>query len=105
MLTGQERVGRMMKRLDHDRVPRHESFRHETITRWQGEGLQDDAQSVLDRLDSDFQSLNWCWPVAFPGEEQILSEDQHTKIVRNGQGNVSRWWKNRSGTPEHIAFG
>jgi uroporphyrinogen decarboxylase len=34
-----------------------------------------------------------------------LFEDETTKVVRNGQGNICRWWKNRSGTPEHIAFG
>ena len=104
-LTGQERVARMMKRRDQDRVPRHESFWPETITRWQGEGLSGDAQAVLDLLGGDFHSLNWCWPVAFPGQVQILSEDDQTKVVRNGQGNVSRWWNGRSGTPEHLAFG
>ena len=104
-LCGQERVRRAMQRRDHDRVPRHDSFWPETITRWQREGLDGDAQAVLDRLGSDFQSLNWCWPHAFPGRVEVLSEDDQTKVVRNGQGNVSRWWKNRSGTPEHIAFG
>ena len=104
-MSGQERVARMMKRAAQDRIPRHESFWPETITRWQGEGLSGDAQTVLDLLGSDFQSLNWCWPHAFPGRVEIISEDEQTKIVRNGQGNVSRWWKNRSGTPEHISFG
>ena len=104
-LTGQERVRRMMKRQDHDRVPRHESFWPETITRWQGEGLNGDAQAVLDLLGSDFHGLNWCWPKAFPGQEEVLSEDQTTKVVRDGQGRISRWWKHRSGTPEHIGFG
>jgi uroporphyrinogen decarboxylase len=105
LLTGQQRVRRMMQRRDHDRIPRHDSFWPETITRWQAEGLAGDAQTVLELLGSDFHSLNWCWPVAFPGQEQIISEDEQTKVVRNGQGNVSRWWKHRSGTPQHIAFG
>jgi uroporphyrinogen decarboxylase len=105
LLRGQERVARMIKRRDQDRIPRHESFWPDTIRRWQGEGLDGDAETVLDLLGSDFQSVNWCWPVAFPGQEQILSEDEQTKVVRSGQGNVSRWWKHRSGTPEHIAFG
>ena len=104
-LTGQQRVARMFQRRDHDRVPRHESFWPETITRWQSEGLDGDAQRLLDLLGSDFQSLNWCWPHAFPGEAVTLFEDDQTKVVRNGQGNVSRWWKHRSGTPEHIGFG
>jgi len=104
-LSGQERVRRMMQRRDHDRVPRHESFWPETITRWQSEGLNGSAETVLDLLGGDFHGLNWCWPKAFPGEETILSEDEATKVVRDGQGRVSRWWKHRSGTPEHIGFG
>lgn len=104
-LTGQQRVGRMMQRRDHDRVPRHDSFWPETVTRWQSEGLNGDAQSVLDLLHGDFHALNWCWPEAFPGRMETLSEDESTRIVRDGHGRVIRWWKNRSGTPEHIGFG
>jgi len=45
-LTSCERVNRMMERRDHDRIPRHESFWAETITRWQGEGLEGDTSAV-----------------------------------------------------------
>lgn len=94
----------MMERKDHDRIPRYESFWPETITRWQGEGLAGDAATVLDLLERDFQSLCWCWPSAFPGSERIISEDAETKIVRDEQGKLVRYWKHKSGTPEHLGF-
>ena len=94
-----------MQRRDHDRVPRYESFWPETITRWQGEGLNGDAQTVLDLLGSDFALLNWCWPMPFPGQNRIISQDDETKLIVDGQGKTARFWKHRSGTPEHIAFG
>ncbi|MFA5058449.1 MAG: uroporphyrinogen decarboxylase family protein [Opitutaceae bacterium] len=103
-LTSRERVNRMMERRDHDRIPRHESFWPETITRWQGEGLAGDHHAVLDRLRSDFGQLCWCWPAIYPGEERIVSEDGNTKVVRDNQGKLLRVWKNKSGTPEHLGF-
>lgn len=103
-MTGQERVSRMFDRRDQDRVPRHESFWGETITRWQGEGLRGDARAVLDLLGTDFESLCWIWPVVFPGEERIVEQDEETKVVRDGQGKLVRYWRNKSGTPEHLGF-
>jgi len=95
----------MLERRDHDRIPRHDSYWAETIDRWKNEGLEGSWPEVLHLLQSDFNGLCWCWPVSFPGDVVTLSEDEQTKIVRDGQGKTVRWWKNRSGTPEHIAFG
>jgi uroporphyrinogen decarboxylase len=103
-LFSQERVNRAFERRDHDRVPRHESFWGDTIERWQKEGLNGDYQTVLDLLGSDFHGLNWCWPQVFPGEEKIVSTDAETKVVRDGQGKLVRYWKGKSGTPEHLGF-
>jgi len=103
-MTGQERVNRAMERRDHDRVPRHESFWGETITRWQTEGLNGDSHTVLDLLKSDFHSLNWLWPMAFPGREEVVSMDKDTRVVRDGNGKLVRHWRNKSGTPDHLGF-
>lgn len=103
-LSSCERVNRMMERRDHDRIPRHESFWPETIARWQGEGLEGGDAAVLALLESDFHSLCWCWPEAYPGTEKILSEDAETQVILDGQGKRVRYWKNKSGTPEHLGF-
>jgi uroporphyrinogen decarboxylase len=104
VLTGRERVRRMFERKDHDRVPRHDSFWRETIERWETEGLWGGAAKVLDLLGSDFHGLNWLWPSAFPGREEIISEDTETRVVRDAQGKLVRYWKGKSGTPEHLGF-
>jgi len=59
---------------------------------------------VLDLLESDFHSICWLWPEAFPGTTQVVSEDAETTVVRDGQGKLVRYWKNKSGTPEHLGF-
>ncbi len=103
-LTSQERVNRAFARQDHDRVPRHESFWSETITRWKDEGLSGDAQTVLDMLGSDFHGLCWVWPCIFPGQDTLIEEDAQTRVVRDSQGKRVRYWKEKSGTPEHLGF-
>jgi len=104
-MTGCERVSRMFARREQDRVPRCDSFWPETITRWQREGLTGDYDEVMRRLGADFQSLCWCWPAPFPGRREVLSQDAETETVRDAWGGVARFWKGRSGTPEHISFG
>ena len=104
-VTGRERVSRMFERRDHDRVPRYDTYWAETITRWQGEGLQGDLNAALDLLGTDFQRICWCSPRPFPEDFQIISEDKQTVEVRNDFGAIHREWKGRSGTPEHLGFG
>ena len=103
-LTSQERVNRMFERRDHDRVPRFESFWGETITRWQGEGLPGDANRVLELLEADLCGLGWVWPAPFPGQNELVEEDAETQVIRDSQGKLVRYWKNKAGTPDHLGF-
>jgi uroporphyrinogen decarboxylase len=104
-MTGCERVNRMFARKDHDRVPRGDTYWPETITRWQREGLQWSHEDALRLLRCDFQGLCWSWPVVFPGQREVLSEDAETETYRDAWGGIVRYWKGRSGTPEHVGFG
>jgi uroporphyrinogen decarboxylase len=104
-MTGRERVTRMFARQDQDRIPRHDSFWPETITRWQREGLQGDHADVLRLLGADFQTLCWSWPAPFPGQREVLAQDAETETWRDAWGGIVRYWKARSGTPEHVGFG
>jgi len=38
------------------------------------------------------------------GQDKVIEETDAWKIVRNGSGAQLKWWKNKSGTPEHVAF-
>jgi hypothetical protein len=90
-LTGQERVNRCFARMDHDRFPRHESFWPETIVRWQDEGLLGDETAVLNLLEGDFHGLCWIWPRAFPLQNEIVEQDEKTRVVRDGNGKLVRY--------------
>lgn len=108
-LTSRERVKRALERRDVDRVPRHETCWPETLERWMGEGLpgtnQEEAmQAVWSALESDMHSITWFWPHPFPGREDVVAEDAETRTTLGPSGTIERFWKNKSGTPEHVGW-
>ena len=103
-LTSAERVARMFERHDQDRIPRNDSYWGETIRRWQDEGLVGGAGEVLQRLGNDFHRLCWSWPAPFPGQHEVVSQDELTRVVRDQFGQTTRTWKHKSGTPEHLGW-
>lgn len=104
-LTSRERMHRMLERRDHDRIPRSDGYWPETIARWQEEGLAGDEDIVYGLLGRDVDGVCWSWPVPYPGRREVLEEDARTELVLGTMGNRERVWKNKSGTPEHVAFG
>jgi uroporphyrinogen decarboxylase len=104
-LSSRERVIRMFERRDHDRVPRHDTWWRETIERWQREGLDGDGDTILNFLGNDFYAIAGSWPVPFRGQSRVVSEDAETRTTENEWGEIVRYWKNRSGTPEHLGWG
>lgn len=102
-LTSRERVNRMFERRDHDRVPRHDQYWPETVTRWQAEGLAGGAAEMLEALGSDLAGIGWSWPAPYR-EETVIEENETTLVKRDRFGRLGRWWKGRSGTPEHLGF-
>lgn len=103
-LTGKERVHRALERRDHDRVPRYDSYWPETIREWESQGLKGGADGALEALGSDMQIISWYWPAVFPGQQTVVEENEHTRVVRDQHGGLLRFWKNKSGTPEHLGW-
>lgn len=104
-MTGKERVINAIKRKPLDRIPAYEHFWPETIKKWKQEGFLAENEFVEDHFDLDML-LWWAFDLTadLDRKETVLSEDENTRVVRNGNGAVLRYWKNKSGTPEHIDF-
>lgn len=103
-MTSRERVKRMFERRDHDRIPRYDSYWDETIIRWQAEGLAGGFDEALELLGADFKSIGVIWPSPFPGRRIVIQADAETEVIQDHWGATGRFWKYKSGTPEHIAF-
>jgi uroporphyrinogen decarboxylase len=105
-MTSYERVEAAFDRKDHDRVPRHDTYWRETVERWQKEGGVSDAHDVLlNHLGSDMKGVAGSWPAPFPGHQKQISEDETTRTFENDWGEIVRYFKGRSGTPEHLGWG
>ena len=89
-----------------DQVGLYEHFWTETIRDyWTSEGYPDKDLPPAEHFGYDMESM---WPITDPGplkgQEATLEETEETRVFRNGYGAVCRYWKNKSGTPEHLDF-
>jgi uroporphyrinogen decarboxylase len=104
-LTGIERISRILTRKSADRVGVFESFWPESLKRWRAEGKLGQDESPHDHFGHD---MRMCWPFNYTadviGGDRLLEETAETKLVRNGNGAILRWWKHKAGTPEHVDF-
>ncbi len=102
-LTGRERVNLALAHREADRVPRAESFWSETIPLWTQQGLEV-GTDIADRFDFDIAGAGWISHEAQPGFLSTVEETDEWWTRLDGNGAVLRFWKHKSGTPEHIAF-
>lgn len=104
-LTSRERVARIFKREPVDRIAVYEGFWPDTVKKWTSEGHIKEDDILDDHFGLDMQGL---WPLNVVAklnhEEEIVEETDETKLVRDGNGALLRWWKDKSGTPEHVDF-
>jgi len=104
-LTSKERIQRILRREPVDRIGISESFWGETIAKWRSEGKLPEDVDPSDHFNFDFHDSGWFNMAGNPdAEEEVLEETDETRLVRNADGAVMRWWKNKAGTPDHIDF-
>jgi uroporphyrinogen decarboxylase len=100
-----ERVYNAMRRQPVDRLPVGCQPWEATRQRWINEGHLLPSENVHEKLGCDIRGGGW-WGslVNLNRQEEILEETETTVLVRDGNGATTRWNRDRSGTPEHVAF-
>lgn len=104
-MTARERVKNLLERKSADRSAFMESIWPETLARWTDQGFlkKDEEPGIHFKME-----LRGSWPFScmanLDAQAVIVEEDEETKLVRNGNGALLRWWKKKSGTPEHVDF-
>lgn len=116
MLDSRTLISNMLARGPIDRIGLHEGFWDETMHKWVEQGyptqtVEKDGAERQEPVDPfhffDFD-LHRCGgffdtePIL--GPEEILEQTDEWEIRRNGAGATLKWWKHKSGTPEHIDF-
>ena len=104
-MTHKERILAALNRERVDLFPHEDAIWGETVERYTKEGSIKEGEDLVSHFDMSFRCAGWPNCTAdLDFEEQIVEETEETKLILNGNGAKLRWWKNRSGTPEHVDF-
>jgi len=104
-LTSYERVKRMLNREPADRICLNESFWPETPGAYVEQGHMKPEETVEDHFNLDIlQSWTFNCVADLDFKNEIVEETDETRLEKDGNGAILRYWKNKSGTPEHVDF-
>ena len=101
-MNSREIIDNLIRGKKAERVGLYDNPWPETIERWEQEGHLKEGVSK----EFGFDKLNvggWFQNLPLLGGE-LIEETDEWKITVNGAGASFKYWKNKSGTPEHIDF-
>lgn len=109
MQTGRQAIINLLSHQPADHVPLHDGPWGDALTKWVGQGMPTDQQGKpVDSVDHFGFDMAGCggWFDWQPkqGVSEIVEQTSEWKVVRNGAGALLKWWKSKSGTPEHVDF-
>jgi uroporphyrinogen decarboxylase len=114
MLTSKERIQRLIDRQPVDRIGLFEVFWKEARERWSAEGHFASPEMASDHFGLDMRRTGGevtpsAWGLInlvanLDFGDELIEENASSKLVRNGNGAVLRWSKDRGSAPEHVSF-
>ncbi len=109
MQSSREVITALLRGKPAERVGLHDSPWGDTLKKWVTQGYPTDEKgepiSPVDHFGYDLASAGgWFDALPLKGVKELVEETDEWKVVRNGAGAALKWWKNKSGTPEHIDF-
>ncbi len=109
MQNSREVIDALLRKKKADRVGLMDSPWADTLRAWVKQGMPADekgkAVDCIAHFGFDIIGVGG-WFDLHPnqGVEEVIEETDEWKVVRNGSGAALKWWKDKSGTPEHIDF-
>jgi uroporphyrinogen decarboxylase len=108
MWTGRQTVDGAMRRKPVGYVPVSDNPWGDTLRKWIAQGYPKDEKdkpvNPVDHFHFDIGGMAGFDWIAQTGVREVLDETAEWKVVRDGNGAAFKWWKDKSGTPEHVAF-
>ena len=103
-MTSRERMTLILRKEIPDRMGLYEHFWGETIPEWQKQGLPKDADPGV-YFDYDMINVGgWFDTSIFPGRDELVEETDAWRVAIDSRGAKLKYWKGRSGVPEHVGF-
>ena len=104
-MNSRERVAALLSHQIPDQMGLFEHFWPETTEKfWPAQGFPAGADTSY---CFDYDCVYCTAGVSsepFLKREEVIEEDDRRRLVRDGRGATLRYWKEKSGTPEHVAF-
>ena len=105
MMTHKERMLNALSRKSVDELPHGDGLWGETHQKYLEQGKLQKDEDVCTHFDMSWRGGGWLNSTAdLDFQDQLLEETEETKLVINGNGATLRWFKAKSGTPEHVDF-
>ncbi|MCJ7796554.1 MAG: hypothetical protein MUQ56_07285, partial [Thermoleophilia bacterium] len=109
MQSAREVIDNLLRGRIPERVGVHDSPWTDTLTKWVSQGYPTDPQGEpvdpVDHFGFDLAGVGgWFDALPLRGVSEVVEETDQWRITRNGAGAALKYWKNKSGTPEHIDF-
>ena len=132
MLSSRENIQNLFDKKPVERVGLMDNLWHDTQRKWLGQGyptrrvretvkrtFQEDSQEVEREVEQErdepvppyehfgFDMVGaggWLDMMPLKGHSEVLEETDEWIVRRNGAGAALKYWKHKSGTPEHIDF-
>ena len=108
MQTSREIIENLFRSESAERIGLRDSPWADTLTKWIGQGYPTDSDGKpvkpADHFGFDMVGVGGLPWKARLEDDVIVEETDEWKIVRDGNGASFKWWKDKSGTPEHVDF-
>jgi len=124
MMTSRDNIQALFDRRPAERVGVSDGIWHDTIKKWVTQGyptkkvtktVEEDGQKVEKEVDEPVDVTDhfgfdmagcggWFDIMPLRGHSEVLEETDEWRVTRNGAGAALKYWKHKSGTPEHIDF-
>jgi len=109
MQNAREVIDALLRKKKADRVGLFDSPWGDTVQKWIKQGMptneKGDPVNCVEHFGFDMAGVGgWFAWEPKRGVSEVLEETDEWKITRNGAGAAFKYWKNKSGTPEHIDF-
>jgi len=109
MQTAREVIDALLRKKKADRVGLFDSPWGDTTQKWIKQGMPTDEKgdpvNCVEHFGFDMAGVGgWIPWEPKRGVSEVLEETDEWKVTRNGAGAALKYWKNKSGTPEHIDF-
>jgi len=105
-MTSRDVMLSLLRREIPERMGIFEHYWGETLPAWRQQGFPENVDPE-DYFDYDLRCVDGSWfdsSLRPHFTEEVIEETSEWKVRKDGRGATLKYWKAKSGTPQHIAF-